>query len=453
MTSHGSDTFTWYTYDLPKKLAAGTRTSEFFYGTDRQRYKQVQKTGSTTNATIYYVGTLFEKEVAGSTTTYRHYVSTQDRAVATVSRVGSTNTTQYLHRDHQGSVVEITSASGTLVQSLAYDAWGVRRSPATWAALGSPFAGSESLERGYTGHEHLDRVELIHMNGRVQDPRLGRFISADPTVPQPFDSQSYDRYSYVRNRPTTLVDPSGFTPCLDDFSCFDPGVDIGAGYGGRFSGWRPGAGLTISIPCEAVALCGPGVKDSSTPAGFDPLAVGTVAAIGSQAADVIRLPPFSWGALGQWGSRVAWPAAVIGSIIFPNKLGNGECIGNPVCEEQIRQMMEGQQDSPPTTDAGDNLETTPMSGDPNRQDDDRDDDVSEPGSKFPNRLVRRTTEEIRQGFEQRGFERSQSGRAELWTKGDRRYVIRPSGSRGTKIDAYKLDEFGEFRKLGEFIPK
>jgi hypothetical protein len=116
-------------------------------------------------------------------------------------------------------------------------------------------------------------------------------------------------------------------------------------------------------------------------------------------------------------------------------------------------MMEGQQDSPPTTDAGDNLETTPMSGDPNRQDDDRDDDVSEPGSKFPNRLVRRTTEEIRQGFEQRGFERSQSGRAELWTKGDRRYVIRPSGSRGTKIDAYKLDEFGEFRKLGEFIPK
>ncbi len=51
MTTHGSDTFTWYTYDLPKKLAVGTKTSEFWYGTDRQRYKQIQKTGSTTNIT------------------------------------------------------------------------------------------------------------------------------------------------------------------------------------------------------------------------------------------------------------------------------------------------------------------------------------------------------------------------------------------------------------------
>ena len=33
--------------------------------------------------------------------------------------------------------------------------------------------------RGYTGHEHLDGVGLIHMNGRVYDPELGRFLSAD----------------------------------------------------------------------------------------------------------------------------------------------------------------------------------------------------------------------------------------------------------------------------------
>jgi hypothetical protein len=50
------------------------------------------------------------------------------------------------------------------------------------------------------------------MNGRVYDPTLGRFISADPTVPDPFNSQSYDRYSYVYNNPLASTDPSGFGP-------------------------------------------------------------------------------------------------------------------------------------------------------------------------------------------------------------------------------------------------
>jgi RHS repeat-associated protein len=195
---------------LPKQLAAGTKTTDFSYGGGRERYKQVQKTGSTTDATIYYVGTLFEKEIAGATTTYRHNVSARGRMIATVNRVGTAETVQYLHRDHQNSVVEVTAANGTLVQSLAFDAWGLRRNAATWAALGSPFGGSEVTERGYTGHEHLDSVELIHMNGRVQDPRLGRFVSPDPLVQAPFHTQGFDRYTYVRNNPTTLIDPSGY---------------------------------------------------------------------------------------------------------------------------------------------------------------------------------------------------------------------------------------------------
>jgi RHS repeat-associated protein len=211
MTTRGrGNTLTWYSYDLPKSLAAGTKTAEFFYGVGRDRYKQIQKTSSTTDATIYYVGSLFEKEIAGATTTYRHHVSARGRTLATVSRVATTNTVQYLHRDQQNSVVEVTGSTGTLVQSLAFDVWGLRRNASTWAALGSPFAGSEPTERGYTGHEHLDSVGLIHMNGRVQDPKFGRFISADPFVQAPYNAQSLDRYSYVWNNPTSYVDPSGF---------------------------------------------------------------------------------------------------------------------------------------------------------------------------------------------------------------------------------------------------
>jgi RHS repeat-associated protein len=37
--------------------------------------------------------------------------------------------------------------------------------------------------RGFTGHEHLDNVGLIHMNGRVYDQEIARFVSTDPLIP------------------------------------------------------------------------------------------------------------------------------------------------------------------------------------------------------------------------------------------------------------------------------
>jgi phage-related protein len=48
------------------------------------------------------------------------------------------------------------------------------------------------------------------MNGRIYDPLLGRFLSADIVVQAPGFLQSYNRYSYVMNNPLTLTDPSGF---------------------------------------------------------------------------------------------------------------------------------------------------------------------------------------------------------------------------------------------------
>ncbi len=68
-----------------------------------------------------------------------------------------------------------------------------------------------STARGFTDYEHFDSVGLIHMNGRVYDPELGRFMSADPFVQALYNSQSYNRYSYVFNNPLSFTDPSGYT--------------------------------------------------------------------------------------------------------------------------------------------------------------------------------------------------------------------------------------------------
>lgn len=50
------------------------------------------------------------------------------------------------------------------------------------------------------------------MNGRIYDPLLGRFLSADPKVPGPHDLQAYNRYAYVLNNPLRFTDPDGHEP-------------------------------------------------------------------------------------------------------------------------------------------------------------------------------------------------------------------------------------------------
>jgi hypothetical protein len=72
------------------------------------------------------------------------------------------------------------------------------------------------------------------MNGRVYDPRIGRFVSPDPFVQAPYFSQSYNRYAYVFNSPMSSTDPSGFFGAAagDVIVCSDVCLDISIGIGG-----------------------------------------------------------------------------------------------------------------------------------------------------------------------------------------------------------------------------
>jgi RHS repeat-associated protein len=89
-----------------------------------------------------------------------------------------------------------------------YDAWGRLRNPATQ----TPYTpGSEPalfLGRGYTGHEHLPWFGLINMNARLYDPAVGRFLSPDPIVSNPYFSQDFNRYSYCLNNPLKRHEPT-----------------------------------------------------------------------------------------------------------------------------------------------------------------------------------------------------------------------------------------------------
>lgn len=121
----------------------------------------------------------------------------------------------FLHRDNQQSILAITEAevNAEVVEQRDFDAWGNLRQAYISGVLENPDQlGWDSrllIDRGYTGHEHLGSVGLLHMNGRIYDPELRRFMSPDNYVQEPFNTQSFNRYGYVLNNPLLYTDPSG----------------------------------------------------------------------------------------------------------------------------------------------------------------------------------------------------------------------------------------------------
>jgi len=114
----------------------------------------------------------------------------------------------YTYTDNQGSLIALTDASGNVVRKYAYDPWGARRNASDWTQKDN---GSNLIvNRGYTGHEHLDAFGIINMNGRVYDPATGMFLSPDPHIQSPGDWVNYNRYSYCMGNPMRFTDPSGY---------------------------------------------------------------------------------------------------------------------------------------------------------------------------------------------------------------------------------------------------
>ena len=110
----------------------------------------------------------------------------------------------YTFKDHQGSLMAVVH--GNTVERLSHDPWGRRRNPAGFGYDNV----SHTFDRGFTGHEHYDKFNLINMNGRLYDPVLGRMLSPDIAIQDEHNAQAYNRYSYCFNNPLRFTDPSGY---------------------------------------------------------------------------------------------------------------------------------------------------------------------------------------------------------------------------------------------------
>jgi RHS repeat-associated protein len=220
MTNGRGATLQWTSYNMPASIALGGLTSTFTYGPNRRYWKQ-EASFTDGIATTVYVGDVLEKVTTSLGTDFRHMIRAGGTTIV-VSRLASgVNNTYYVTSEHLGSTSLITNSVGGLVVNTSYAAFGNRRGSAwSGAPTGGPGGEAEAIasttRRGFTGHTMLDNIGLIHMNGRVYDPILGRFLSVDPFVTDPMNSQSFNRYSYVINNPLRFTDPSGFNYCVEN---------------------------------------------------------------------------------------------------------------------------------------------------------------------------------------------------------------------------------------------
>lgn len=224
MLSRAGHNETWTSYNYPSSINDGGvgEIVSFKYDADRNHWLETMQFPSGTTQT-YRVGALMDLVVAGSAGTDRDYIYAGSEPVAIDARTTSGNALYYLLTDHQGSISGITNSSGQVVVDESFSAYGVRRNPATWSGwpTNSDFTTMAGITQyGYTFHRALgEKMDLIDMVGRVEDGDSGRFLSADPTIPDPLNPQSYNRYSYTENNSLTYTDPTGFCTLLRDPDC------------------------------------------------------------------------------------------------------------------------------------------------------------------------------------------------------------------------------------------
>jgi RHS repeat-associated protein len=202
-------------FDRPVKITMGSVTTIFRYAPDGSRYLQQTTTssgGSAVTKTIHYLGKYYERVdwSDGKTMEEHTYIGSS----IAVYQSGSKRDVRYMHLDRLGSVEAVTNTLGAEVTADAhsFDAFGKPRAR-DWQAQDKLHPNGDfgaTTEHGFTGQEHLDDTYLIHMNGRVYDYRLGRFLSVDPVISQPMNSQAFNPYSYVGNNPFSGVDPTGY---------------------------------------------------------------------------------------------------------------------------------------------------------------------------------------------------------------------------------------------------
>ncbi|WP_442936844.1 RHS repeat-associated core domain-containing protein, partial [Nostoc sp.] len=105
----------------------------------------------------------------------------------------------FYHTDGLGSTRVLTNATGQVVDTYTYDAYG--------RLLSSTGTSSNSYQ--FAGEQRDSLTGLDYLRARYYDADLGRFISKDSFAGFMDDPMSQNSYQYANANPVNFIDPTG----------------------------------------------------------------------------------------------------------------------------------------------------------------------------------------------------------------------------------------------------
>jgi len=227
MTNDGSNTIAYDAENRAITSSGGLRSGTYTYDGNNLRVKKVA--GSTTTVYIFSGASVIAEYVNGvaPASPTREYVYSGSTLLAKIE----SSATQYYHADHLSARL-MTDSSGTKIGEQGHYSFGE-----SW------YLTSATTKWQFTSYERDSESGNDYARARMYVSRLGRFSALDPIAGSIGDPQSLDRYSYVRNDPTNLVDPLG----MDESLTCSQGGGLDDGTGGAGSGVCQGNSTVVAI--------------------------------------------------------------------------------------------------------------------------------------------------------------------------------------------------------------
>ena len=341
----------WIAYDFDNRpirtVTQDATLIQFAYDYDGNRTQQAITQLGQSSQTTTYVGGIYD------TTTSTSSIKYITAGPLRVAMLDSSGTTTYFLTDHLGSTNLLVNISQSSVRS-------TRNMP-----FGGTFqtSGTTDNDHKFTGQRLDAATGLYYYGPRYYDPLLGRFLSPDTVIQNPYNPQALNRYAYCWNNPIKLLDTDGHrvlqaaltaavlvgaaaNGTLSYFqggpSAILPGVARGAIEGAAFTaGFALGAG-----PAAGLAFGGAMARavDSSL-AGDSAMNVANNAALGWIFGGAAGIAP------GIAGSAVSSLSRIVTNWASPNQAGPSAttATASPLGQSAAEEALTTQAAENPTT--------------------------------------------------------------------------------------------------------
>ena len=232
--SNPSNPAIYYAYDALNRMKSAPGLT-YIYGPNDERFWLADRQGAQVISTITLRGLnnellreyrLSGANVNGNWSWQKDYIYGGTRLIASESQSGA----RHYHLDHLGTPRVITDQNGNMLGGRAYQYFPFGDDVALAAPLVTSSLSPPEERLKFTGQEYspdYSGLNLTYMHARFYKPGWGKFLSVDPgrdtDTKQP---QSWNLYTYARNNPVRLNDPTGkqTSALLNQNSCV-PGVE------------------------------------------------------------------------------------------------------------------------------------------------------------------------------------------------------------------------------------